>query len=566
MKATGGDACAPGLLSMMPTLTRSRWIAYALLACGLIWFAGLEYRGLFMPDEGRYADIAREMLDSGDWVTPRLNGIKYLEKPPLQYWATAGAFALFGVDEWTARLWPALTGLLGIALTAFAARRLAPGSPWAPTALALAGSWGFFLGAQFLTLDMGLTFFLNAAMLGYVLSRREGLSPGAQRNWMLLAWAAAACAVLSKGLVGVVLPGLALAVYAAVERNLSPLRRLHWLAGLALFAAMVLPWLVLVQHRNPEFFRFFFIHEHFERFLLPDHHRPGPWWYFVPVLLVGLWPWTPAVPAAIARAWKAPTAGGFRVDRFLVIWAGVIVVFFSASHSKLPGYILPALPAIILLFARHYPAMSERLRRAPALAGIAGGAALALLAAALVVMSERLPWKLVQAEYSIWLLGAALALSVAGFAALELRRRAQQETSLAVLALGSLLAAQLTLSGTHVLDEHYSSERLIEPIAGTSLRFPGDAPFYSVASFDQSVPFYLGRAVTLVGYKDELAPGIAAEPGKYVGSVDEFLGRWREHAEAFAIMTPRLYETLRLQGLPGTVLARDSRWIIVARR
>ena len=551
----------------MPTLSgsRSRWIAYALLICGVIWFAGLEYRGLFMPDEGRYADIAREMLDSGDWVTPRLNGLRYFEKPPLQYWATAGAFAAFGVDEWTARLWPALTGLLCIAFTAFAALRLAPGTPWALTALALAGSWGFFLGGQFLTLDMGLTFFLTAAMLGYALSRREGLSRSAQQNWMLLAWAAAACAVLSKGLVGVLIPGLALAVYALVERDLAPLKRLHWIAGLSLFAAIVAPWFVLVQHRNPEFFRFFFVHEHFERYLLPEHHRPGPWWYFVPVLLVGLWPWTPAVPAAIARGWKAPAAGGFRLDRFLTVWAGVIVVFFSASHSKLPGYILPAVPAIVLLFARHYPAMSERLRRAPALAAIASGVVLAALAGALPAFSERLSWTAFDPAYSIWLFAAALSLSATGFVALGLLQ-ARREASLAVLALGSLLAAQLALSGTHIVDEHYSSERLIEPIAGQALRFSPDAPFYSVASFDQSVPFYLGRSVTLVGYKDELAPGIAAEPGKYVGSVDEFLGRWGEHDEAFAIMTPGLYEKLKREGLPGIILARDSRWIIVARR
>jgi 4-amino-4-deoxy-L-arabinose transferase-like glycosyltransferase len=550
---------------LTPSGSRSRWIAYALLACALIWFAGLEYRGLFMPDEGRYADIAREMLDTGDWVTPRLNGLKYFEKPPLQYWATAGAFAAFGVDEWTARLWPALTGLLSIAFTAFAALRLAPGSSWTLTALAFAGCWGFFLGGQFLTLDMGLTFFLNAAMLGYALSRREGLSPGAQRNWMLLAWAAMACAVLSKGLVGVVIPGLALAVHVVVERDLAPLRRLHWIAGLGLFAAIVAPWFILVQHRNPEFFQFFFIHEHFERYLLPEHHRPGPWWYFVPVILVGLWPWTPAIPAAIARGWKAPAAEGFRLDRFLVIWAGVIVVFFSASHSKLPGYILPAVPAILLLFARHYPAMSESLRRAPALAAVASGAVLAALAGVLPALSERLSWTAFDPTYSIWLFAAALCMSVMGFLALGLLP-ARREASLAVLALGSLIAAQLALSGTHILDEHYSSERLIEPIAGEALRFPRDAPFYSVASYDQSVPFYLGRSVTLVGYKDELAPGIAAEPGRYIGSIDEFLGRWRQDGEAFAIMKPRLYEKLKSEGLPGTILARDSRWIIVARR
>ena len=552
----------------MPSLpgTRSRWIAYALLLCAAIWFAGLEYRGLATPDEGRYADIAREMLDGGDWVTPRLNGIKYLEKPPLQYWATAGAFALLGVDEWTARLWPALTGFLGLAFAAFAARRLAPGSPWILTALGLASSWGYFLAGQFLTLDMGLTFFLTVAMLAFALSRGAEISPRPERNWMLLAWGAIACAVLSKGLVALVIPGATLLVYAAIERDLSALRRLHWIPGLCLFAVIAVPWFVLVQQRNPEFFHFFFVYEHWERFLLPDHHRPGPWWYFLPVLLVGLWPWTPAIPSALAWGWRAPPEAGFRLDRFLVIWACVVVVFFSASHSKLPGYVLPAVPAILLVFARRYPGMSERLRRALAISCVASGVAVAFLAAWLPHLSARLSWSAADSGYGIWLFGAALAMTAAGLAAFWLLERGRYQGSFAVLGLGSLLAIQLVLSGTHVFDEHYSSERLIETIAGEHLRFPRDPPFYSVASYDQSVPFYLGRSVTLVGHKDELAPGIAAEPGKYVSSVEEFLGRWHADGEAFAIMTPRLYEKLQRDGFPGHVLARDARWIIIARR
>jgi 4-amino-4-deoxy-L-arabinose transferase-like glycosyltransferase len=366
--------------------------------------------------------------------------------------------------------------------------------------------------------------------------------------------------------VGIVIPALALLVYVAIERDLSPLKRLHWVPGLAAFAAIALPWFVLAQHRNPEFFHFFFIHEHFERYLLPDHHRPGPWWYFVPVLLIGLLPWTPSIPAAFARAWRTPAAPGFKLDRFLVIWAGVVIVFFSASHSKLPGYILPAVPAILLLFARHYPGLSEPLRRAPAFACVASGLALAVFAAALPALSARLSWTQFDAEYAIWLFAAALVLSAAGFAALRLLRRSRQEASLAVLGLGSLLAVQLALSGTHLLDERYSSERLVETVVGEKKQFPREPPFYSVASFDQSVPFYLGRPVTLVGYKDELAPGIAAEPGKYVGSVEEFLGRWDGHGEAFAIMTPLLYEKLRREGLPGRIVARDARRIIIARR
>src|SRR5882724_1660644 len=548
------------LIMFVASGSRSRWIAGALLICALIWFAGLEYRGLFMPDEGSYADIAREMLDADDWVTPRLNGIKYLEKPPLQYWATAGAFSVLGVDESTARLWPAYTGFLGIALTAFAGFRLAPRSSWLPTALTLAGSWGYFLGSQFLTLDMGLTFFLTVAMLGFLLSRRTGIPLAEERGWMIFAWAGMGCAVLSKGIVGIVIPGLALLVYVAIEREVSLLRRLHWVPGLCVFGAIVLPWFILVQQRNPEFFDFFFIREHFERYLLPDHHRPGPWWYFAPVLLVGLWPWTPSIPAAFARAWRTSAAPGFKLDRFLVIWAGVVVAFFSASQSKLPGYILPAVPAILLLFARHYPALSEPLRRAPAFACVASGLALTLLAAALPALSAPLAWTELNAEFAIWLFAAALVLSAAGLAAVALQGSARHEAALAVVGLGSLLAVQLALSGTHALDEHYSSERLIETITGDHLRFPRDPPFYSVASYDQSVPFYLGRSVTLVGYKDELAPGIATEPAKYVGSVDEFLGRWHEDADAFAIMTPRLYDKLSREGLPGRVLALDSRW------
>jgi 4-amino-4-deoxy-L-arabinose transferase-like glycosyltransferase len=556
------------MTSMMfaPSGSRSRWIAGALLICALAWFAGLEYRGLFTPDEGRYADIAREMLDSNDWVTPRLNGIKYLEKPPLQYWATAGAFAVLGVDEWTARLWPAYTGFLGIALLAFAGFRLAPRSPWLPTALIAAGCWGYFLGGQFLTLDMGLTFFLTVAMLGFLLSGRAGIALSSERGWMLLAWAGMACAVLSKGIVGIVIPALALLAYVALERDLSPLKRLHWAPGLAVFAAIALPWFFLAQQRNPEFFRFFFVREHFERYLLPDHHRPGPWWYFVPVLLVGLLPWTPSIPAAFARAWRTSALAGFKVDRFLVIWTAVVVVFFSASHSKLPGYVLPALPAILLLVARHYPALSERVRRAPAVACVASGLALGLLGVALPHLDARLSWTAFDAHYAAWLLAAGLVLSAAGLAGLRLHRRASHEASIAVVGLGSLLAVQIALSGTHLLDEQYSSERIMEAVVGDKLRFPREPPFYSVASFDQSVPFYLGRPVTLVGYKDELAPGIAAEPAKYVASVEDFLGRWDRHGEAFAIMTPRFYEKLKEQGLPGRVLARDARRIIVARR
>src|SRR3954447_15811124 len=181
----------------------------AIVALALAWSAGLEFRGLFQPDEGRYAEISREMLVSGDWITPRLNGLKYFEKPPLQYWATAASFALFGEDEWTARLWTAVTGFLGVLFLVFAGNRLGPPGAGSIAGLVLASSCAYFLSSQYLTLDMAVTFFMSAALLAFVLAHQG--APPVKRAWMLLAWAAMACAVLTKGLVGIVLPGMVLA-------------------------------------------------------------------------------------------------------------------------------------------------------------------------------------------------------------------------------------------------------------------------------------------------------------------------------------------------------------------
>ena len=167
--------------------------SYALLvAFALAWFACAGTRDLFNSDEARYAEIAREMVASGDWLTPHLNGYKYLEKPPLQYWATAASFALFGEHDWSARLWPALTGFLAALLIVFAGNRIGPpGAGWL-AGIMLASSWGYLLAGQFLTLDMGVSAFLTLALCAFLLAQDRPRSEAARRNWMLLAWAAMA--------------------------------------------------------------------------------------------------------------------------------------------------------------------------------------------------------------------------------------------------------------------------------------------------------------------------------------------------------------------------------------
>jgi len=334
------------------------------LIFAILWFAGLELRGLFIPDEGRYAEIPREMLATGDWITPRLNDLKYFEKPPLQYWATAAIYTLFGEDEWTARLWSALTGLIGALVVAGTATRLYSVRVGWLAGLVLASSWGYFLAGQYVTLDMGLACFLTCALCAFLIAQQENTPPPQVRRYMLATWAALGLAVLSKGLVAVVLPALALAAYAIASRSTAVFRKLYPLSGLSILLVIAAPWFIVVQLRNPEFFQFFFIHEHFDRFSAAGHNRPGPWWYFIPIGLLGMMPWTPAAIAALARTAKhtlRTPAHHFDTEKFLLIWIAVVFVFFSLSKSKLPAYVLPAFPAIAWLATLELAQLRRRL-------------------------------------------------------------------------------------------------------------------------------------------------------------------------------------------------------------
>jgi 4-amino-4-deoxy-L-arabinose transferase-like glycosyltransferase len=396
------------------------------IACALavLWFGTLELRGLFAPDEGRYAQIPQAMLATGDWITPRLNGFKYFEKPPLQYWATAVIYKLFGEDEWTARLWPALVGFLGAGVVAWIGTVSAGRRVGGLAGFMLATSLGYFVAGQYLTLDMGLTFFLTCALAFLIEAQSAELPDRARTRWMLLVWGALACAVLSKGLVGIVLPGLALGAYMALTRDLGLLRRLAIAPGIGVLLAVSAPWFLLVQDRNPEFFRFFFIYEHFERFALPGHHRPGPWWYFIPVLLAGTLPWTPLVARAIVQAVRergSKDRGNLNIDLLLVVWAATIFLFFSLSSSKLPAYVLPALPPLVLLAARRIGKIDAKgfVRDAAfsgALAAVAAGGACLLL--------ERTDSFHLLAPAAPWFLFALLALLAGGAGATRRLRRA----------------------------------------------------------------------------------------------------------------------------------------------
>ena len=538
-------------------------ILLVLVAFAAVWFCNLEYRKLVNPDEGRYAEIPREMVASGDWVTPRLNDIKYFEKPALQYWATATAYTLFGEHQWTARLWSALTGFLGVLMVFYTGRRLFGAKAGWNAALVLASSLLYVLIAHVNTLDMGVSFFLSAAVCAFLLAQHDNAPLRTAGGWMLVAWAALALAVLSKGLIGLVLPGATLVLYLLLERDWRLAGRLRLLPGIALLLALTLPWFVAVSRANPEFFHFFFIHEHFERFLTKQHGRYQPPYYFIPVLLLGMLPWTITMLDALARAWKRVPQQRFQVQRFLLLWSAVVFLFFSASDSKLVSYILPMFPALALLIGLRLTQLGARALAWQTLpAALAGIALLALLGGIERYASREVPVAMFR-DYANWLIAAGVVQTAGAAACAWLAFRGRIDAALALLAAAGLAFAQLALSGHESLSQANSAYHIVQKIK-PELK-PG-MPFYSVNTYDQSLQFYLRRPTTMVVYKDELGFGIAQEPEKFIPDFKQFAKTWSAEREALALMSRDAYDMYLQQGLPMRVVARDTRRIIVSRR
>ncbi len=534
----------------------------------------LDYRRLVHPDEGRYAEIPREMVVSGDWVTPRLDGIKYFEKPALQYWLTAAGYEAFGVHHWTARLWPALSGYLGVLFIGYVGLRLGGPLLGLYSAAALAGCLWYVLNGPHpharCRPDAVDERWPGAACLS-----RSAPPPrpapdggGCGRRGPHSRWRPC-----RKGLIGIVLPGGALVVYSLLQRDWALWRRLHLLSGAFVFAVLAVPWFALVSARNPEFFDFFFIHEHFTRFLTTEHRRPGAWWYFVPVFIGGILPWLSIFVWAVPRAWRAApgAANQFHWQRFALIWAAFIFLFFSASGSKLPSYILPIFPALALVVGWQLLALPDATLARLTLPLVVGGALFALFVlfayaptvAHLVTAEQPLEPLL---AYGPWIKVGGAVPVLGGALGWWWLRRGRRTAAVLAVSLSSLIGWQLLLTGYDVLAESRSSEPILARIVAGHGPLRRDVPFYSIRMYDQTLPYYLGRTVVPVDYTDELAMGIGSEPEKAIDTVDEWRRRWEAADEAYAIMQPDEFDELQRAGVPMVELGRDPRRVIVARR
>jgi 4-amino-4-deoxy-L-arabinose transferase-like glycosyltransferase len=475
--------------------------------CSFLFLYGLGQFGLIGADEPRYAQVAREMLERHDWITPVLGGQPWLEKPPLYYWQAMMAYAVFGVSDWAARLPSALDATLLVLAVYFFLRRFRPGSEL-DGALITASSAGVIGYARAASMDMALAAAFTAGMLGWWAWRESG-----KKIYLAIFYGFMALGVLAKGPVAPFLAGLMILLYALAVREFRIVLKTLWLPGILLFCALALPWYFAVQVRNPEFYREFILEHNLLRFSKNLYHHTEPFWYYLPVTALALVPWTVFAIASVVQAirlWWAQRSSvrqsdvdiEYQLSIFASCWLVVPVLFFSISQSKLPGYVLPALPAGGLLLANYLQQHLGQGEAKPVAtwlavmhALLAAGSIVPALLIAYLITQHRLPGG------RPMLVAIAIALVLCAGIALTLVRR----TGLRMLRFVTLIPVVLTIGavlklGSVALDQTLSARPLAKEIASMETHSIPLAVYHVRRELEYGLTFYRNQLTFNYGW------------------------------------------------------------------
>jgi len=465
--------------------------------CAFLFLYGLGQFGLIGADEPRYAQVAREMLERHDWITPMLGGQPWLEKPPLYYWQAMLAYAIFGVSDWAARLPAAVDATVLVLAVYFFLRRFRPGFAL-DGALITASSAGIIGYARAASMDMALAAAFTIAMLGWWTWRESG-----KKIYLALFYSCMALGMLAKGPVAPFLAFVVIALYAVAVRESRLVLKTFWLPGIFLFCAIALPWYFAVQTRNPEFFREFIVKHNLGRFSKDLYHHTEPFWYYLPVTALALVPWTVFGIAAFVqtiRLWWAKRLPEVAVEcdlesQFSVYsccWLIVPVVFFSISQSKLPGYVLPAIPAgglLLVEYLRQHQEQSETGSPGKGLvvlhALLAGFLIVPALLIAYLITQHRLPGG------QPMLVALAIAFVLCGGIALTLARKTGLRLLRFVTVIPVLLAVGAVLRlGAVALDQTLSARPLAKEIASVETHRLPLAVYHIRRELEYGLTFY----------------------------------------------------------------------------
>jgi 4-amino-4-deoxy-L-arabinose transferase-like glycosyltransferase len=465
--------------------------------CAFLFLYSLGQFGLIGADEPRYAQVAREMLERHDWITPTLGERPWLEKPPLYYWQAMVVYRIFGVSDWAARLPAALDATFLVLAVYFFLRRFRPGLEL-DGALIAASSSAIIGYARAASMDMALGTAFTMGMLGWWAWRESG-----KRIYLAVFYALLALGMLAKGPVAPFLAAAVIVLYAVAAGEVRLVWKTLWLPGILLFCAIALPWYVAVQMRHPEFFREFILEHNLGRFSRNLYHHTEPFWYYLPVAALALAPWTIFVLTAFiqrVRLWwinrkQSSPAEADLHDRFGIFaccWLIVPVVFFSISQSKLPGYILPAIPAgglLLVDYLRKHLGQSEA--EPPAMWLVALHA---LVAAAPIVPALLIAYLITQHRLPggrPMLVALAVAFVLCAGIALTLARKNGLRMLRFVTVIPILLVVGVVLKlGSVDLDEAFSARPLALEIAGMETHRLPLAVYHVRRELEYGLTFY----------------------------------------------------------------------------
>ena len=476
--------------------TRADWLLLVGF-CVFLFFYGLGSFGLIGADEPRYAQVAREMLARHDWITPTLGGKPWLEKPVLYYWQAMLSFQIFGVTDWAARLPSAADATLMLLGVYLFLRRLRPGFhlDGALMTAAAAGVIGFSRAAA---TDMPLAAMFTLAMMGWY-----AWWESSEKRYLACFYAFIALAALAKGPVAVVLATAIVVLFALFANDPRLVLETLWIPGVLLFVTIACPWYIAVQIRNPGFFRFFILEHNLARFGTNMYHHPQPFWFYLPVLALGLIPWIVlAVAAALEtiRAWwperRALFESSDSLSAFLVLWLAVPPLLFSISQSKLPGYILPALPAGTLLVAEYLRRHVDDEDQLPLWMVVLHG----LIAAAPVVPALMIGYLVVQHRLP-WGKGTAVASAVALILASGIVFTLRSRLGLRMLRFVTLIPVVVAVGavlkiGAFQLDQTLSARPIAQQVAQMETKPMPVAVFGARRETEFGLAFYRNQIIT----------------------------------------------------------------------
>lgn len=530
------------------------------LIFGIAFFQFLGRLPLIETDEARYMEIPREMIERGDFITPTLNYVKYFEKPPLHYWVNALAIKIFGETEFAARFFGALWGVLGILLVYYLGRKLFGRREAILSALILGTSIGIIVQARINITDTTLSICMTACLGFFLVAIQKNEQHKAL--YYHLFYLFAALAVLAKGLIGFVLPGGIIFSYLLISKHWRQLREMRLITGIPLFLLVCAPWFILVSLRNPEFARFFFIHEHFERFLTKVHGRYQPPWFFIPILVGVMLPWSFFIPTAIGRVWRERKEAGADTRLFLLLWAAVIFAFFSKSDSKLVPYILPVYPALALLLGSTFANALDRgfpLLKIPALI---------LAAVSIILGAGSMAYPQLTSDPKISTTGGIIMGGLflcMGLLALINTVRARTASLFAGLAITALL---LGIFAPPVIYARIAERKSSRTLALLVREKAGPDALVATFGYEQGLPFYAKRRIIVVGDRNELEFG-----SRHGDNTEWFLERaqfdqlWAGPKQVFALIAASDLESFQKSLQPQPVLlGREGRRALIANR